>query len=318
MIKYIFFLMRISLIPFLLREIMQRRNTTIVLYHEPSPETARKHLQILKSKYNIISLRDFVKAKQANSVRSLPPKALIITIDDGHRSNYELLSVFEELGVPITIFLCAGIVGTRRGFWFKHELEPVVVQKLKIVTDKERFMALSRYNYNERNEYEERQALSSNEISEMSRVVDFQSHTMFHPILTRCSMDKIYEELEKSKSNLEYNYGLQIYAISYPNGNYSDSVVAAAQSVGYECGVTLDPGYNNYHADLFRLKRFCINDNADSNELLVRTCGLWDFIRGHYLRILRMSFKSRRMRKGIACCMADNRDGDMVSKWNQY
>ena len=53
--------------------------------------------------------------------RSLPPKSLIVTFDDGHIGNYDLLPVLRAKKIPVTIFLCAGIIDTKRHFWFKHK-----------------------------------------------------------------------------------------------------------------------------------------------------------------------------------------------------
>jgi len=44
----------------------------------------------LRKRYNIIPLADYVRACVDGRARKLPPKSLIITMDDGHRSNARL------------------------------------------------------------------------------------------------------------------------------------------------------------------------------------------------------------------------------------
>ena len=50
-----------------------------------------------------------------------------------------------------------------------------------------------------------------------------------------------------------------------------------AQEAGYECAITVDPGFNSQNTDLFKLKRLSIKDDADVNELIVKASGLWAY-----------------------------------------
>ena len=46
---------------------------------------------------------------------------MVVTFDDGHIKNHSLLPVFKKYQVPVTIFLCSGIVDTGKHFWFFGE-----------------------------------------------------------------------------------------------------------------------------------------------------------------------------------------------------
>src|SRR5262249_32334232 len=116
-----FLALRLTMLPFLIRELIQRRRVTIITYHDPSPDVFDAHLCVLRSLYSIIALEAYIDATERGAVSALPPKALIITLDDGHRGNHALKRVIEKHQVPVTIFLCSGLVGTRRRFWFRHE-----------------------------------------------------------------------------------------------------------------------------------------------------------------------------------------------------
>jgi peptidoglycan/xylan/chitin deacetylase (PgdA/CDA1 family) len=128
-------------------------------------------------------------------------------------------------------------------------------------------------------EFPDRHALSKDEIREMKQVVDFQSHTRFHPLLPNCSAEKARAEIWQSKEELERDYGLEVYALAYPNGHYSEREITMASEAGYQCGVTIDVGFNAQDTDLFRLKRLGLTDEADVNELLVKTSGTWGYLR---------------------------------------
>ncbi len=277
--KVIFLLLRISSIPFLLREIMQRRRVTIILYHDISPDLFERHIRQLTKKYSIISLAAYISSIKDGSSNNLPNKSLIITFDDGHRGNYLLKDIIKKHNIPVTIFLCSGIAGTSRHFWFKH-LPNDLVQKIKTEPDVTRLAILGKYGFEDTRVFEHRQALEKQEICTLKQLgVDFQSHTVTHPILPQCDDQKAYEEIALSKQTLEAEYGFPIFALSYPNGNYSERDAMYARQAGYECAITIHPGYNTKKTDRFKLNRICLTDHEDINELIVRTSGLWNFIK---------------------------------------
>jgi peptidoglycan/xylan/chitin deacetylase (PgdA/CDA1 family) len=275
--KVAFLALRLTLLPFVLREVFQRKKVTIITYHCPTPHVFDAHLGTLTRIYNIIPLSVYVEARQTRDFNALPPKALIVTLDDGHRSTYGLKRVLERHNVPVTIFLCSGLIDTRRKFWFLHEKTSSIVQQLKTVPDEERIATLHRAGFEETKEFDERQALSTSEIKTLK--ADFQSHTVFHPILPRCSSERAEAEIRGSRFDLQGKLGHEVYALAYPNGEYSERELRLVKSAGYKCALTVDPGFNTARTPLFRLRRIYIPDDANEHELVARTSGLWDKIK---------------------------------------
>ncbi|MFZ0771035.1 MAG: polysaccharide deacetylase family protein [Candidatus Sulfotelmatobacter sp.] len=274
----VFFLLRMSALPFLIREFFQRRWVTIIVYHRIDPETADRHFSALRRRYNIIRLVDYV-AYRTDARKSLPPKPLIVTFDDGHKSNYALKPIFEKHGIRPTSFLCSGLVGTRRHYWFDTRMNEGERQSLKLVSDQDRLETLARLGFSETAELATRQAMSAGEIEEMKPRIDFQSHTVYHPLLPQCSASRSAVEISDSKTELTNKFGLSIYALAYPNGDYTSREVAAAAASGYTCALTLDHGFNSRTTPPFQLKRICINDDASVDELLVKASGIWGFLK---------------------------------------
>lgn len=266
-------------IPFLLREVVERDKTTIVVFHAPSPDAARGHFEALRKRYNIISLADYLRARIDGRAGELPPKSLIITMDDGHRSNAQLKSLLQEMEIPITIFICSGIVGTHRHFWWLHTRSSSEAKACKQMTDAERLEFLLSRDHHPEQEYPDRQALSKSEIEELKPLVDFQAHSVSHPILPACADEKAEREIERCKTDLERLYGLKIEAFAFPNGDYTEREINLACKAGYSCVLTVDYGFNNPNTDLFRLKRIPVPDQATVSELLVKISGLWGLLR---------------------------------------
>ncbi len=277
--KYIFYILKYSGITFLIREFIQKRKVTILLYHDLSYENALLHFKYLKQKYNIIPLQKFISAYKENKVKELPAKALVITFDDGHKDNYKLLPLLKEMQVPVTIFLCSHIIGTNRNYWFKHNIENISVDKLKRYPNRERLDLLKKFGFEQEMEIKNRSALSHKEIIEMSDYVDFQSHSMFHPCLPLCSDQESEYEISNSKNELEQLFNFKINSFSYPQGNYSDREVKFLKKYGYEAGITCDLWFNDQNTDIFKLKRISCNDEASIVELEAKATGIYIFLK---------------------------------------
>jgi peptidoglycan/xylan/chitin deacetylase (PgdA/CDA1 family) len=276
--RVLFLFVRLTGIPFLLRELFQRRKVTILCYHDPDPRTAAAHFRLLARHYTIISLREYIDRCKGRNGAPLPPKALVVTLDDGHRDNFKLKELLEVNGFPVTIFLCSAIVGTNRRFWWRTGIGQEEVRTLKALPDDQRVARLAAHGFDELQEYSERQALSAEELSALTPRIDFQAHTRLHPILPRCSHERAVDEIAGSRRELKERFGLNIYAMAYPNGDYSGRDVEIARAAGYECALTLDAGFNTLETDLFRLRRVAMYDKADPNELIVKASGFWEFV----------------------------------------
>lgn len=279
--RILFALIRLCGIPFFFRELYQREKVTIVLFHDITRKNAEVMFGYLRNHYSLIGLQDLLE-NYAAGTWNFPKKPLIITFDDGHAGNYELLPVIKEMNIPVTVFLCAGIIATRRHFWFteRHPVHSFYV--LKEMSNRARLAALAETGFSPEREYEERQALSRQEIEEMAPRVNFQSHTLFHPFLPTCTAEEAEQEIAGSKSVLEQQFGLRITAFSYPNGDYSGQDIGLCKKAGYLCGITLDPGCNTAETDVFRLRRLSVNDTDDINELAVKASGFWGMFRSFF------------------------------------
>jgi peptidoglycan/xylan/chitin deacetylase (PgdA/CDA1 family) len=274
----VFKILRFSGLPLLVRELIQRRRVTILLFHDISRETAARTFDCLAARYHLLDLQTFIRKCKAND-RHLPPKSLILTFDDGHIRNYDLLPLLKEKKVPVTIFLCAGIIDTKRHFWFRHAAPKYTAFQLRKVPSAQRRRLLREIGFMEEAEQAQPEALMRPQIEEMKAWVDFQSHTLFHPCLPCCGFAEAQEEICRSRDRLRQEYDLPINAISYPYGDYSDRDIELCRQAGYDCGVTVDGGFNTVRTDLLRLRRFPVNDTDDMNELIVKASGVWEFFK---------------------------------------
>jgi len=280
--KAVAFLFRASGIGILIRQFICRNKVTILVYHNPEPVVFESHIRYLSKHCHFLPLKILIEAIRERDWSSIPPKSVVIVFDDGLKGNRRLLKAFERYRLNPTIYICSHIVNTNRKYWFNsgfknhHSLKKhdnsYRLDRLKEMVD-----------YEPEKEYDERQALSLEEIREMERLVDFQSHSKFHPILTNCSDEECREEIEGSKSYLEEMLDKPIEHFCYPNGDYSDREVEFVKKAGYKSSRSIDIGWNDMNSDPFRLKAMYVDDDASIDVLNAQIAGFFGYLR--YMRM---------------------------------
>ena len=277
--KLAFFFIRFGGLAFLFRNFIQKRKVSILLFHDPTPKAFEKAVIYLKRHYKIITLERFLECLEKKQVPSLPNKSVVLTFDDGHYKNYLLFETLEKHQVPVTIFLCAGIVNTNRQFWFKTKMKYLNNQTLKKIDNNSRLGLLKIHGFDQKKEYDQPQALQKEQIEKMKSYVNFQSHTMFHPILPQCNNKEAEFEIETSFDKLKTDFNLNITTLAYPNGDYSLRDIEIAKNAGYKYGVTVDYGFNENSTQHFQIKRLSVNDTSNLNEFIAKSSGVWGFIK---------------------------------------
>ncbi|MBI4655451.1 MAG: polysaccharide deacetylase family protein [Elusimicrobia bacterium] len=154
-----------------------------------SPENFRKQMTfLLRQGYQTLVFSELLKAAKSES--DLPSKSAIVTFDDGYQNNYEhAYKILKDLNAKGNIFLAYNTIG-KINLWHNPETEPWI------------------------------NMLTWEQIFEMkeSKFMEFGSHTMNHPDLTRIPPEQVKWELIESKKQLEAKLGCEIAAFAYPYG----------------------------------------------------------------------------------------------------
>jgi peptidoglycan/xylan/chitin deacetylase (PgdA/CDA1 family) len=234
-----------------------------------SAELFRQILEHVRDRYTVVSLPELHAARREKS-----PLAAV-TFDDGWRDNYDVaFPVLRELGIPATIFITTGKIGSEEPFWqqalgrmFQAASvwpEGNAANGLRAVLSVRNGRPFTRDRYRDTvvcwkrlglsNRHDllrragcispsecsgARRFLNAAEIREMAASgIAFGSHTVSHAILPQCLRPEIERELTDSKALLEDLLGITIDTLAYPDGQWSPEVESCAFSCGYRLAVT--------------------------------------------------------------------------------
>lgn len=263
------------------RRIMGENNALILLYHSPDARVFEKHIAYIAQYYSFISLETLINAIEQKDWTNIPKNSVVITFDDGHRSNYDLLPVFKAFNIKPTIYLCTQIVGTERIFWWQSIANKAdISDNYKKIGNIERLNFLkAKYNFEQTENYPERKAaLTAVQLAEMKPYVDFQAHTRFHPIVPMLAEDELLEELTNMNADA-VNLGLNtMQDFAFPNGDSSEKAVEMLVENGFRSARTTLPGWTNPNSNLLQLKVFGITDDASMIKLRLQLSGLISYL----------------------------------------
>lgn len=164
--------------------------------------------------------------------RALPPRAVVLTIDDGYESVHRVaLPLLRKHGVTATLFVTTDFVGARDG------LDAAELRELRA-----------------------------------SGLVDIQAHGKTHRSLTDRrggdvtgrAGDWLHTELHEPRQVLARRLpGALIEHLAYPYGDADRTVVRAAADAGYTLGLTVTAGGNAVFAHPLLLRRTMIYGDQD-------------------------------------------------------
>jgi len=252
---------------------------TYVYFHKPSsPVFAGSVSALMRRGYNPVTTADIEAA--VFDRRELPTLPLHISLDDAWQSNVaEVVPIAQTLGVPITIFVPTEPILSGHYWWTLAERLANdggrTVERLKESSDDERREFVR--NAVKLNDIP-REAMTRDELCAISQLsnVTIGSHSVCHPILTKCSDSDLEREVSLSKKILEEWIGRAVTCFSYPNGDHGEREMAALCRAGYRVAFTTEQRHGRAESgDPLALPRFALLNEGSISENVCRATGLW-------------------------------------------
>lgn len=200
------------------------------LFTVKSADFEKQMAYLSENKFNVIPLASLFDLLA--SQKTIPPKTVVITFDDGYEDNYSVaLSVLKKYNLHASVFMITGIINGER--------TPRGGTNIKM--------------------------LSSDQIKQMknSGLVDFYPHTNSHPKLTDINQEAMINEISVSRSVLEREFGCQANIFAYPYGKYNEVVIKELKRQNFRGAVTVNVGRIKNTANLFLLKRNSIDSKIN-------------------------------------------------------
>lgn len=194
-----------------------------------------KYLQ--ENGYTVIPLRQLVAYRLGDGPPP-PPRAVVITVDDAHRSVYTLLfPLVQQYRMPVTLFVYPSAIS--------HASYAMTWEQLR-------------------------------ELHE-SGLFDIQSHSYWHPnfkIEKKRLSPQQYEQLvetqlTKAKATLEKNLGIHVDMLAWPFGIYDNELMKKASEAGYVAALTLERRHARDSDPLLALPRYLMTD-GDREKVFAR------------------------------------------------
>jgi peptidoglycan/xylan/chitin deacetylase (PgdA/CDA1 family) len=187
---------------------------------------------LARSGYNVVPLSrltGFLDGKEA-----LPRKTIVVTIDDGYRSTYEIAyPILKKYGVPATVFLYSDFIGAS---------DALTWPQMKEMAD--------------------------------SGLIDIQPHSKTHANLALRLPDeteakyreRVRREVDAPISVIQERLGIRSVVYAFPYGDVNDTVLDQLKRQGVRLAVTVTPGGNGFFAPPQMLRRSMVFGN-DSLEV---------------------------------------------------
>lgn len=272
------------------------------LFNATQDEFAEQ-VEFLKQNYDVIGISDLNEVMQDSASR-----AVMITFDDGYLDNHELaLPVLAANECPAVFFITSGYLDRQPISWWDEVAWMLRTSDLQELTWPERIQqtfdltdapqtdqAIREILLILKSIPEEDAETFLNDLGTLTHTgrcpaenaakiwmnwdmirdldqagMDIGGHTVDHPVLANCDLERQFLEIETSKKRIEHELGHPITAFSYPVGqteSFTDQTKLILQEVGYEWGFSFYGGYMPpLQYDRYDMKRMPVDNKVDPN-----------------------------------------------------
>ena len=213
-----------------------------------TPQQLEKQFRLIAAKYHSVSVEDVLAALDGQ--RSLPRRAVLVTVDDGYRDFGEVICPTAwRYGIRPVVFIPTAYVG-QRSFWWDRLYQivffsagevlstPLGEYSLRTEADKKLVLNHLRYRLKllpfmeaiqivdglyagvpVRREWEQPSTLNWEELRSLaSSGATIAAHTHTHPLLSRIPFDQACEEIRTSQALILREIGKAMPVFAFPEG----------------------------------------------------------------------------------------------------
>jgi peptidoglycan/xylan/chitin deacetylase (PgdA/CDA1 family) len=171
--------------------------------------------------YRVISLKDLLGFLEYK--HGIPKKSVVITVDDGYRSFYEIAyPILNEYSFKATLFISTDLMRKSKNRVTWNQLKKIKADGFEVGSG-----CLSRTDLTKRRAKEREKAY----------------------------LKRIENELVRSKKIIDRKLGQKTIFLAFPYGGYNQRILQLSEKAGYKIGLSVRKGSNPFFADPLSLKR---------------------------------------------------------------
>jgi peptidoglycan/xylan/chitin deacetylase (PgdA/CDA1 family) len=181
--------------------------------------------------YTVIPLDNAIQYMEGK-IKSIPPKSVVITVDDGHKSVYsDMAPMVKKYKIPITLFIYPSAISNAKYAMNWEQLRELETTKL---------FRVESHTYWHPNFKKEKKTLSAEEYAK--------------------SVDK---QLRGSKKKLEERMGHEVKYLAWVFGIYDNDLLVDAKKAGYSAAFTIDRKHASSADNVMALGRYMVVSKHD-------------------------------------------------------
>ncbi len=181
-----------------------------------------QQMRFLKeSGYSVISTAEFAEFLAFR--KAIPSKAVVINLDDGYRSTYEIAyPILKKYGFTATLFIYTSFIGASRSALTWEQLNAMNADGFEVGSH-------------------------SVNHTDLSRKLDGESEKDY--------LARVKRELLLSKQALDDKLNQNTQYIAFPYGEFTPTLLKLCEELGYRVGFSVKAGGNPFFSDPLTLKR---------------------------------------------------------------
>ena len=221
----------------LCKNLLYKKGKFVLMFHGVSrnksfhiPKDIQPHLDILQFENIVYWLSNQFMFLEPNDLMNSEKSGVLLTFDDGFNNNVSnVLPVLEKYNAPALLFVAT-----------QHCINPN--NWLNFINDKLKHYEIDKASLKAKVKSDYYDGIPERKIKSLSKhnLITFGSHTVTHPVLSKCSQEKLYFELSESKLYLEKATEKSIEYFAYPFGDYNRRILKLVKDLGYKACFGID------------------------------------------------------------------------------
>jgi peptidoglycan/xylan/chitin deacetylase (PgdA/CDA1 family) len=266
------------------------RHLAVLAYHDVRDAGLfAAHMRALLRMARPISADEVCSALSTN--RGLPPRAVLVTFDDGDRSILDVaLPVLERYGVPAVAFVVAGALDTDSPLWWQEaealltaesdatrRRDPAAaIRQLKRVPNEQRVATMVRWRNESHLVLPRKPQLRRWELATLERAnVEIGNHSFSHPCLDQCDDNTLEYELTEAHRVLSDALDRAPRLFAYPNGNFDYRALTVLRRLDYKGAFLFDHRIGRFPPrERFAISRLRVNSTTSVHRFRTIVSGL--------------------------------------------